>query len=224
MSLPQPLYTTTHGAAYVGDALELIANLKSESIDLIMTSPPFGLRRKKEYGNVDADDYVQWFLPFGREFHRVLKQHGSLVIDIGGSWNPGSPTKSLYNFELVIALCKEVGFYLAEDFYWFNPAKLPTPAEWVTVRRIRVKDAVNTIWWLSKNPFPRADNRRVLKPYSKSMIELLERGYKPKLRPSGHDISTKFSNNRRGATLRDLVGIAGTRSDLSCGRVCTSHA
>jgi site-specific DNA-methyltransferase (cytosine-N4-specific) len=155
MPLPRPYYTTSHGATYLGDTIDLIKHLEDESVDLILTSPPFGLQRKKAYGNVAAEKYVRWFLPFAREFHRVLKRHGSFVLDIGGSWNPGFPTKSLYNFELVVSLCKEIGFHLAQDFYWFNPAKLPTPAEWVTVRRIRVKDAVNTIWWLSKAPFPR---------------------------------------------------------------------
>ena len=148
-----------------------------------MTSPPFGLVRKKDYGNVEANEYVDWFKPFGAEFHRVLTDNGSLVIDIGGAWNRGYPTRNLYHFKLLIMLCEEIGFHLAQDFYWWNPSKLPTPAEWVTVRRLRVKDAINTVWWLSKTPWPKASNRRVLQPYSASMEELLERGYKAKKRP-----------------------------------------
>ena len=120
-----------------------------------MTSPPFGLVRKKDYGNVDADEYVDWFKPFAKAFHRVLKDSGSLVIDIGGAWNKGYPTRSLYHFKLLIMLCEEFGFHLAQEFYWWNPSRLPTPAEWVTVRRVRVKDAVNTVWWLSKTPWPK---------------------------------------------------------------------
>jgi len=174
--LPDPHYTTNFGAAYLGDALDLLKHVKDESVDLIMTSPPFGLRRKKEYGNVDAENYVKWFLPFSLEFYRVLKHEGSLVIDIGGAWNPGHPTKSLYNFELVVTLCNQVGFHLAQDFYWFNPARLPAPAEWVTVRRIRAKDAVDTIWWLSKSPFRKDSNRSPLKAYSESMFRLFRRG------------------------------------------------
>ena len=121
------------------------------------------------------------------------------MIDIGGSWLKGTPIRSLYHYELLIALCKKYKFkdenyqfYLAQDFFWYNPSKLPTPAEWVTVRRIRVKDAVNTIWWLSKTEFPKATNRNILKPYSDSMKSLLKNGYKAKNRPSGHNISTKF--------------------------------
>ena len=116
---------------------------------------------------MDADEYVSWFMKFAPLFHRVLKPKGSLVIDIGGSWNLGQPTRSLYHYELLIALCQnpEYKFYLAQEFFWFNPARLPTPAEWVTVRRERVKDAVNCVWWLSKTPHPKASNRKVLRPF-----------------------------------------------------------
>jgi len=220
VGLPKPYYSTSLGATYLGDALGLLGYLESRSVNLIVTSPPFALKRKKEYGNVDAGAYVEWFLPFAREFFRVLKDNGSFVIDIGGSWNPGIPTKTLYNFELLIALCRDVGFHFAEDFYWINPAKLPSPAEWVNVRRIRVKDAVDPVWWLSKTPNPKADNRKVLKPYSKSMEDLLEKGYKAKLRPSGHDISTKFSNNCGGAIPPNLLTIANTESNSYYLRAC----
>jgi site-specific DNA-methyltransferase (cytosine-N4-specific) len=206
----KPHYQTKFGAAYLGDSLELMADIPDASIDLICTSPPFALVRKKEYGNVDADQYVEWFKNFAEHFYRVLKPTGSLVIDIGGSWLKGMPVRSLYHFELVVNLCKPkekggLGFYLAQELYWYNPAKLPTPAEWVTVRRERVKDAVNTVWWLSKQPHPKANNKRVLKPYSNAMKNLLKNGYKAKLRPSGHDISTKFSHDRGGAIPPNIV-------------------
>ncbi len=218
--LPRPCYSTHYGAAFVGDALELISYLESDSVHLIVTSPPFALKRKKEYGNVDPEEYVDWFIPFAKEFWRVLRPDGSFVLNIGGSWNPGLPTKTLYNFELLIRLCKDVGFHLAEDFYWLNPARLPSPAEWVNVRRIRVKDAVDPVWWLSKTAHPKADNRRVLKPYSRSMEELLQKGYKPKLRPSGHDISPHFQKNRGGAIPTNLLTIANTESNSYYLRAC----
>jgi site-specific DNA-methyltransferase (cytosine-N4-specific) len=157
-----PLYTTRYGMAFLGDSLDYLRQLPDASIDLIMTSPPFALKRKKEYGNVHATEYIDWFMDFAVEFHRVLKDTGSLVIDIGGSWVRGQPTRSLYHFELISALSDQVGFHLAQEFFWYNPSKLPSPAEWVTVRRIRVKDAVNMVWWLSKTPHPKANNRPVV--------------------------------------------------------------
>jgi site-specific DNA-methyltransferase (cytosine-N4-specific) len=185
-----------------------------------MTSPPFGLVRKKEYGNADTHAYLNWFRPFAEQFHRVLKDSGSLVIDIGGAWNPGMPTRSLYHYRLLIMLCEDFGFHLAQDFFWWNPSRLPTPAEWVTVRRLRVKDAINTVWWLSKTPWPKASNRRVLQPYSPSMMELLEKGYKAKKRPSGHDISDKFSVNNGAAIPPNLIAIANTESNSAYLRYC----
>ncbi len=185
-----------------------------------MTSPPFGLVRKKEYGNVPADEYLDWFRPFAELFHRILKESGSLVIDIGGAWHRGQPTRHLYHFKLLIMLCEEFGFHLAQDFYWWNPSKLPTPAEWVTVRRIRVKDAVNTIWWLSKTPWPKASNRRVLQPYSPSMRDLLKKGYKAKKRPSGHDISDKFRVDNGAAIPPNLMAIPNTESNSFYIRYC----
>ncbi len=212
------------GRVYRGDSRGLcLSTLSKGSVDLIMTSPPFGLVRKKSYGNEDADQYVEWFRPFAAGFRRVLKETGSLVIDIGGAWKRGTPTRSLYHFELLISLCREFGFHLAEEHYWWNPSKLPSPAEWVNVRRVRVKDAVNCIWWLSPTPWPKADNRRVLAPYSESMGQLLKNGYKAKLRPSGHDISTKFQRDNGGSVPPNLLAIANTESNGRYQKFCREN-
>ncbi|MDI6738571.1 MAG: site-specific DNA-methyltransferase [Nanoarchaeota archaeon] len=217
------IYSTRYGKALIGDSLELLPALQDESVNLIMTSPPFGLVRKKEYGNVPADEYVEWFKPFARHFHRILKKNGSLVIDIGGSWIPGKPVKSLYQYELLITLCKEMGFNLAQEFFWYNSAKLPSPAEWVTVRRIRVKDAVNCIWWLSKTENPKSNNKNILVPYSDSMKTLLKKGYKSQLRPSGHDISTNFCRNNNGAIPSNMISLANTESNGKYLKYCKSN-
>lgn len=216
-------FKTELGSIVHDDSIRVMESMRDSSVNLIMTSPPFGLVRKKEYGNIDAPDYVNWFKDFAIHFRRILKDNGSLVIDIGGAWNPGMPTRSLYHFKLLIMLCEDLGFNLAQEFYWWNPAKLPTPAEWVTVRRIRVKDAINTIWWLSKTPYPKASNRRVLMPYSASMQSLLKNGYDAKLRPSGHDISEKFSNNNGAAIPPNLIAISNTESNSPYMRLCKEN-
>jgi DNA modification methylase len=202
-----PFYSTPLGHAYLADSLELMPKLEDASVNLIVTSPPYALHFKKEYGNVSQGRYIKWFLPFARQFLRILKDDGSLVIDIGGAWQPGQPTRSLYHFELLIALCREVGFHLAQEFYWYNPAKLPSPAEWVNVRKLRVKDAVECLWWVSKTPWPKANNQKVLQEYSPDMHRLLERGYRVKDRPSGHRITRKFKNN--GGSIPANVIICG---------------
>lgn len=200
----KPLYETKLGRAYVADSRSFMAGLEAGSVNLAFTSPPYALHFKKEYGNANQRDYVEWFLPFAREVHRLLRDDGSFVIDIGGAWTPGKPTRSLYHFDLLIALVRKVGFYLAQEFYWYNPAKLPSPAEWVTVRKIRMKDAVNCLWWLSKTQDPKANNQRVLNDYSPDMRRLVKRGYKPKTRPSGHIITKKFTD-RGGSIASNLL-------------------
>lgn len=216
-------YRTRLGAAYHGDSAELLTALPDGSIQAIITSPPFALKRKKQYGNPSADEYLDWFLSFVSEFRRVLKDDGSLVIDIGGAWMPGSPTRSIYQFELLAALVRDENLFLAEEFYWYNRAKLPGPAQWVTVERIRVKDTVNPIWWLSKTTRPKADNRRVLKPYSESMHELFRRGYNRGRRPSGHVVRDKFAVNNGGAIPANLIEVSNTRSFDSYQIFCREH-
>ena len=217
---PGVFQETPFGQIIQGDSKEILETYPDNSVDLIMTSPPFGLIRKKDYGNVEANEYVEWFKPFAGIFHRILKENGSFVLDIGGAWNKGYPTRNLYHFKLLIMLCEELGFHLAQDFYWWNPSKLPTPAEWVTVRRVRVKDAVNTVWWLSKTPWPKASNRRVLQPYSSSMKTLLSKGYKAKKRPSGHNISRKFSVDNGASIPPNLIAIPNTESNSFYLRYC----
>lgn len=199
----KPFFKTKRGAAYLRDSLTFLREMEEGTVNLVLTSPPYALHFKKEYGNVSQKEYVPWFLDFAREIRRVLTDDGSFILDIGGAWTPGKPTRSLYHFELLIALVREVGFHLAQEFYWYNPAKLPAPAEWVTVRKIRVKDAVECIWWLSKTAHPKADNQRVLNPYSPDMERLLKRGYRTKQRPSGHIITPKFTD--RGGSIPSNV-------------------
>jgi DNA modification methylase len=213
-----PHYSTPSGAIYHKDSIDILRAIPGDSIDLVMTSPPFALTRKKEYGNEPVERYLEWFMPFCREIMRVLKPTGSFVLDIGGAWIPGAPVRSIYHFELAVKVAKE--FKLAQEFYWYNPAKLPSPAEWVTVRRVRVKDAVNMVWWFAKTENPKADNRKVLVPYSDSMKSLLKQGYKAKLRPSGHDISQKFSRDNGGAIPSNLISIANTDSNSHYLREC----
>jgi len=237
-----PVYTTELGMAFCSDSLDLIKKLPDESVDLIMTSPPFALTRPKRYGNEKQEKYVSWFSElFADEFLRILKPSGSLVVDIGGSYKKGSPVRSLYHFELAIALVRR-GFYLAQEFYWFNPAKMPAPVQWVNIERIRVRDSVNPVWWFSKTERPKADNRRVLKPYRKSMKRLLERGYNPGPRDSGHVVGHKWKVDNGGAIpenlfiaawpfteetvdddVHNILAIANTSSNDEYSRRCRQH-
>lgn len=194
-------YSTEYGSAVLGDSFEELKKLPSGSVNAVVTSPPYALHFKKEYGNANKGDYVEWFIPFAKEIKRVLTDDGSFILNIGGSYNKGEPTRSLYHFELLLVLVKQLGFNLAQECFWYNPAKMPVPAEWVTVRRIRLKDSVEYVWWLSKTPWPKANNRKVLKPYSKDMLRLHRKGVKSTKRPSGHVINSSFDKVETGGSI-----------------------
>ena len=218
-----PAYVTNHGAAYCGNSLDLLADLPDESVNLVLTSPPFALQREKEYGNKTQTDYVAWLAQFARLVQRKLKHDGSFVLDLGGAYERGAPTRSLYNFRAAIHLCDEVGFFLAEDFYWYNPAKLPSPIEWVNKRILRAKDAVNTVWWFGKSRWPKANVSKVLTEYSGRMKKLLQDPtgfYTPKKRPSGHDIGSSFSKDNGGAIPPNLLQISNSESNSCYLRGC----
>ena len=202
-----PYYVTDMGEAWVGDSKQLLRKLPDESIDLVVTSPPYSLVKQKEYGNESQQDYVRWFRPFAKELHRVLKEAGSLVLNVAGAWQKGQPTRSMYPYRLILDLCEPDPrrksppvFFLAQEFYWLNPAKLPNPVQWTNITRERAKDAVEPVWWLSKSPRPKANNRNVLVPYSEHMKRLLKTGkYNRGARPSGWNISDVWAKDNGGA-------------------------
>lgn len=216
-------YKTVYGEAWIGDALALLSDLPNESVNLFMTSPPFALQRQKEYGNLDEVAYLDWLTGFAKVVFQKLTPDGSFVLDLGGAYQKGVPSRSLYNFRIPIRFCDELGFFLAEDFYWYNPAKLPSPIEWVNKRKIRVKDAVNTVWWFSKTAWPKSDVTKVLAPYSERMKKLLADPaafYTPKGRPSGHDVSAGFGRDNGGAIPSNLLQISNTDSNGTYLRGC----
>jgi site-specific DNA-methyltransferase (cytosine-N4-specific) len=213
-------FSGTYGHIYHGDCLDVLKFIEDDTVDLVVTSPPYALLRKKEYGNLPSEEYLEWFRPFAAEIFRVLAPNGSFVLNIGGSWIKGQPTRSLYHFKIMIMLCEEFEFHLAHEYYYWNPSKLPNPAEWCTIRKVRVKDSVEPIWWLSKTPFPKASNQRVLQPYSKSMHELLETGSKAKLRPSGHYVSDNFMIDNGGSIPPNILALPNTESNSHYLRYC----
>ncbi|MDF5715438.1 MAG: site-specific DNA-methyltransferase [Rhizonema sp. NSF051] len=219
----RPAYFTSRGATYCGDSCELLQKLPDNSINLVITSPPFALQHKKEYGNKEQHEYVDWLAEFAAIVYPKLCDDGSFVVDLGGAYEKGVPVRSLYNYRVPIRLCDEIGFFLAEDFYWHNPSKLPSPIEWVNKRKIRVKDSINTVWWFSKTEYPKANVSKVLVPYSDHMQKLLndpEKYYSPAERPSGHKITKAFTKNNGGAIPSNLLSFSNTESNSLYNNNC----
>ena len=221
--ISKPLYTTSKGKAYCSDANSLMHELPDESVDLVITSPPFALQRQKAYGNEDQSTYVEWLLSFTPEIKRILKPTGSFVLDLGGAYQRGMPVRSIYQYHVLVRMCDQLGWYLAEEFFWYNPSKLPSPIEWVNKRKVRAKDSVNTLWWFSKDTMPKANISNVLIPYSDRMAKLLNnktKYYEPALRPSGHDIGEGFNKDNGGAIPSNLLQIPNTESNSQYLRLC----
>lgn len=218
-------YKTRLGAACCGDSLELLARLPDSSVNLVVTSPPFALLRQKEYGNLKQHEYIDWLAQFAAVVRQKLRDDGSFVLDLGGAYQRGVPVRSLYNFRVLIHFCDDLGFFLAEEFYWNNPSKLPSPIEWVNKRKLRAKDSVNTVWWFSRTEWPKANVANVLAEYSPRMQKLLEDPdafYSPKERPSGHDIGKGFGKDNGGAIPSNLLSIPNSESNSLYLRGCKS--
>lgn len=208
------LFVTDSGAALYGHAEDAVGLIDDQSLSLIFTSPPYPLVYKKAYGNESERAYVDWLMGIISTWPRKLTQSGSIVLNLGEAWNAGEPTLSLYQERLLVRLNDELGLKLCQRFQWHNPSKMPAPAEWVTVRRIRVKPSVEHLFWLSPNAFPHADNREVLTAYSASMERLLSKGgERAQRRPSGYDIrDSKFGARNGGSIPSTLISAANSSS------------
>lgn len=222
-------YKTKNGIFYKGKIEDFIDSSKTENlvgkINLIFTSPPFPLNRKKKYGNLQGQDYVNWITNICKSLSKFLTKDGSIVIEVGNSWENGSPTMSTLAIEALISILKEAELHLCQQFIWYNTAKLPSPAQWVNVERIRVKDSFTQIWWMSRTPYPKANNKNVLIEYSESMKKLIKtKKYNGGIRPSEHNIGTKsFLKNNKGAIPSNVLVSSNTQSNNKYLNYCKEN-
>ena len=204
------LYRTEFGEYFIGKCEEKICELGIKAkVQLILTSPPFPLNNKKKYGNLSGDEYLKWFSGLARLFSSVLTPTGSIVIEMGNAWEPNRPVQSLLTINSLLAFVNnpKAKLRLCQEFICYNPARLPSPAQWVTVNRIRAIDSFTHVWWIANSDKPKADNRKILRPYSKSMKNLLKtKKFNSGKRPSQHIISEKgFLKNHKGSISHNVL-------------------
>ncbi len=226
----QIAYQTGCGVCYQGLAEDVLASESLErqyrgQIDLIFTSPPYPLNNKKKYGNLQGQEYVDWLAGFAPIFRKYLSTNGSIVIEVGNAWEPGRPVMSTLALEALLQFQKNGRFQLCQQFVYYNPARLPTPAQWVNVKRTRVKDSFTNLWWLALIDDPKADNRRVLKEYSEAMQRLLKtKKYNAGKRPSEHNIGKKsFLTDNSGAIPSNVITAVNTHSSTDYLKYCRLH-
>jgi len=209
------IFSKASGESFCADSLKLIQSKRFLSkykgkFNLIFTSPPFPLISKKKYGNEFGDNYISWLSKYAQPLSDLLSEDGSLIIELGNSWEKGQPTFSTTNLEALLEFKKSAGLHLCQEFICHNPSRLPNPAVWVTVKRIRVNDTYTRIWWLSKSTNPKADNRQVLSKYSASMVsKLKKKNFYGGKRPSGYKITDNFEKNNKGSIPSNFINLLG---------------
>ena len=184
---PITIFITPNGCALWGLAEDAAGVIDHGSVRLLLTSPPYALSKQKAYGNLAGQEYVDWLCSIIERLMPVMQSNGSLLLNLGDAWNRNSPTVSLYQERTIIALQDRLGLNLCQRMMWHNPSALPVPSNYVGVERIRLKQAVECLWWLSPDERPYADNKSILEPYSDRMVALIKNGgAKRSKKPSGH--------------------------------------
>lgn len=211
-------YRRGSGHMIVGLAEEVIASRRFDKyrgqVQLVLTSPPFPLNRRKRYGNLQGDEYKDWLASFAPTFRDLLTPTGSIVLEVGNAWEPKRPVMSTLTVESLLAFLKKGDLNLCQQFISHNPARLPSPVQWVNIDRVRVKDSFTHIWWMSPTDHPRANNRNVLTEYSPRMRALHSRGsYNTGRRPSEHIIGEEsFLTDNGGAIPSNVLEHSNTVS------------
>ena len=217
------VYETDLGLCMWAECEAATALIAPDSVNLIFTSPPYPLLRRKDYANQHADRaHVEWLARCVDQWRRVLTPDGSIMLNMGDTFLPGRPEMSLWQERLLLELVDRVGLTLCQKLFWENPAKMPAPAEWVTVRRVRVTPSVEQIWWLAKTAHPKANNRRVLREYSASMrARIAAGGDRATARPSGHVLKAgAFAADNGGSISHCLITAANPSSNDAYQRGC----
>lgn len=219
-------YSTKSGKLIRGTAEDVLnsgmAKRYRGKVDLVFTSPPFPLNRKKKYGNLQGQAYIDWLAGFATTLRTLLKPRGSIVMEVGNAWEPGRPVMSTLALRALLAFIDTGNLVLCQQFIYHNPARLPGPAQWVTVERIRVKDSYSHLWWMASTDRPKATNRRILQPYSESMLNLLKtKKYNAGARPSEHHIGkTSFLRQHKGAIPSNVIMLANTQANSTYLNYC----
>jgi len=212
-------FSTDYGSAF-NSSIEAFLNSPQGQelvgkVQLIFTSPPFPLVSPKKYGNKVGDDYLNWMSDISLGLTKLLKPNGSLVIEIGNSWDKGIPTMSTLPLKTLMKIAESNDLKICQQMIWHNTAKLPGPATWVNIKRERITDSFTHIWWYSKSEHPKANNARVLQPYKDGMLKLLKnQKFNSGTRASGHNISEKgFLKTNKGSIPSSAILMANTSVD-----------
>ena len=218
-----PRYKTRSGKAYAGDAMELIKSIPDGSISLIVTSPPHALKNGKRYGNADSKAYVRWFMFFADEFYRVLREDGNLVLSVGGDMVIGTSAESPRDLKLFTGFYENEKFHFKDEFAWASPTPSSAPADWIRIKRVGMKDAVNYVWWLTKNSRFNYGSRNALSPYIRNVMRTINRRQYMELRSLEHNADGPVLRDYRYSVLIKFLTLGDREQDSRYAEACRKH-
>ena len=206
-----------------GDCEEVMAKMPENSVDLIVTSPPYADQRLYGTANSSArpNDFIDWLWPKTLQMKRVLKEDGSLILNINDKVVDNF--QHLYVYELIIKLCKEGGFKLVRDYIWHNPSSPPNI--YSSGNHGRTKKSHEYCFWLVKGDSWYFNIDPIRKPYSADMERLLAGKGKgdrsENERPSTHSFDCqKVWTDNGGSDPGSVIEIGNTASNDRFSVLC----
>lgn len=179
-----------------GDCLDVLTTLPDDSVNLIVTSPPYGKQRKHTYGGINPDQYVEWFLPRADEMRRVLRPDGSFVLNIKEHCEDGE--RHTYVYELVLAM-RQVGWRWHEEWIWHK--KNAYPVNW----NYRMRDAWERIYQFTKCKDITVYREAVMIPVAEVTARRAKLAAAKGEKPHKTATDSGFNSNRAAWLNRDLV-------------------
>jgi DNA modification methylase len=200
-------------AIHQGDSLELLKQLPDNSVDLVITSPPYAdLKVYIDNGGILAKDYVNWFIPYCKEIERVLKPTGSFILNINDKVENGF--RHPYVFDLISELHKQTGLKMFERLFWNKLKSLPN--------RARFGDRVEYLFWFAKEKGFKFNLDEMRTEYSEKSIKRMTKPLKKRFARTEGDDNLEYKDwapNPKGALPTTLVNISSESKRIADNHV-----
>ena len=176
----------------------------SEPIHLCVTSPPYPLKKARQYGNVAENEWVSFLCASLEPIIKNMVAGGSIVLNVTNDiFESKSPARSLYLERLILALHDNLGLHLMDRIPWVNDSKPPAPTHWACIKRVQLAVSWEPVLWFTNDPSQvRSDNRRVLLPHTDKHQKLISGGGEQRVANYGNGAYRvnvgSFSNQTEG--------------------------
>lgn len=171
---------------YLGDCLEELKKIDNDSVNLIVTSPPYADQRKSTYGGIHPNKYVTWFLPISEQLFRVLNPSGTFILNIKERVFNGE--RHTYVLDLIMKM-RDQGWLWTEEFIWHK--KNSYPGKWPN----RFRDSWERLLQFNKEKKFDMYQETVMVPMGDWAKSRLKRLSKTDLRRDNSKVGSGFGKN-----------------------------